>query len=227
MQKLPEAERALIVRKYSAPCFANLTEELIEITAGAILLKLHVITGWALPEDKHLRDELNRQLGLKLKESYQTVNINEVEYAFRNNTRVQDWGKKMNLSLIDEVMIPYLSNRAEASEAERIASQPKELPKIEISDEDVIETAQSIYLATKNYHYIAPGAYDRLIARDMVMLAGDKESIRNEAKNAIMVKLKDDPELFKDIDPIGYENRLCKKIACARYFDLKEKYKNL
>lgn len=92
-------------------------------TSYALLLKIHVITGWAIPEGE-FQDILIDQLEKKLLESYPLVNPDEVEYAFRNNTSVKDWGKAMNLSLIDEVMIPYLEKRRELSSLEE-QKQPK------------------------------------------------------------------------------------------------------
>lgn len=85
--------------------------------AKALLIKINVITGWVIPEDT--LEVLVDQFRKKLSESYPNCNPDEVEYAFRNyGTTVKDWGKQMNLSLIDEVMIPYLNRRLELSKIE-------------------------------------------------------------------------------------------------------------
>jgi hypothetical protein len=87
--------------------------------AKALLLKIHVITGWVIPGNE-LLNILVDQFEKKLKEDYGHFNVEEIEYAFRKHgTAVKDWGKQMNLSLIDEVLIPYLHIRHEASENER------------------------------------------------------------------------------------------------------------
>lgn len=89
----------------------------------ALLLKINVITGWVIPEDT--LEILVDQFRKKLTESYPNCNPGEVEYAFRNyGTGVKDWGKQMNLSLIDEVMIPYLNRRLELSRIEEQKAPP-------------------------------------------------------------------------------------------------------
>lgn len=77
----------------------------------SLLLKIHVITGWTIP-DKDLLVILVDQFQKKLVESYPDMNTDEIEFAFRQSgTTVKDWGKAMNLSLIDEVLLPYLGER--------------------------------------------------------------------------------------------------------------------
>lgn len=100
----------------------------IYVHSQALLLKIHVITGWVIPA-KDLMIVLLDQFNKKLKESYDIVNPDEIEYAFRAyGTTVKDWGKQMNLSLIDEVMIPYLNARNEVSKIEeQVKSQPKQI----------------------------------------------------------------------------------------------------
>lgn len=91
--------------------------------AKALLLKINVITGWIVLDDtiEILVDQFHK----KLTESYKNCNPDEIEYAFRNyGTVVKDWGKQMNLSLIDEVMISYLSRRAELSRLEEEKANP-------------------------------------------------------------------------------------------------------
>lgn len=94
----------------------------------SLLLKIHVITGWIIP-DAELLTILIDQFQKKMVESYPNTNPQEIEYAFRNfGTTVKDWGKAMNLSLIDEVMIPYLEERKRISHAyeERAAPVPEQ-----------------------------------------------------------------------------------------------------
>lgn len=114
-----------------------MSEKEIKIAAHAILLKIHVITGWVVPADETFLDILLDQFKKKLAESYSNVNMDEIEYAFRvYGTEVKDWGKAMNLSLIDEVMIPYLDKRSEVSRIEEQKKQKMiEAPKESLSDE--------------------------------------------------------------------------------------------
>jgi len=84
----------------------------------ALIVKIHVITGWVIPEDE-LLSILIDQFSKRIVESYGNVNPEEVEYAFRTyGVNVKDWGKSMNLSLVDEVMRPYLADRLEISKIE-------------------------------------------------------------------------------------------------------------
>lgn len=78
----------------------------------ALLLKIHVITGWVIPERDELLNILVDQFQKKLTEDYGNLNVDEIEYAFRKSgTTIRDWGKAMNLTLIDEVLIPYTKQR--------------------------------------------------------------------------------------------------------------------
>ncbi len=111
-------ENALIKLKYSTLCFSRLPSNEQLMQSKAILVRIHVITGWTLPTDS-LLNVLVDQFQKKLIESYPLINSEEIEYAFRNyGTVVKDWGKSMNLSLIDEVLIPYMDERRKASEVE-------------------------------------------------------------------------------------------------------------
>lgn len=88
-----------------------MTEEEVMMWGKTLLLKIHVITGWTIP-DSDLLVILVDQFQKKLVESYPDMNTDEIEYAFRQSgTTVKDWGKAMNLSLIDEVLLPYLGER--------------------------------------------------------------------------------------------------------------------
>lgn len=107
------------------------------IHARALLVKISVITGWVIP-DNDLQDVLVDQFQRLLTEKYSTCNVDEIEYAFRaNGTTVKDWGKQVNLALIDEVMIPYMNQRGEISRHEEAYNLAKlqYKPKEDISDE--------------------------------------------------------------------------------------------
>lgn len=55
-----------------------------------------------------------------LLESYPILNVVEVEYAFRHyGTKIKDWGKEMNLSLITAVLDTYWGERSEVVEYAR------------------------------------------------------------------------------------------------------------
>lgn len=134
--KLSE-ENKVIELKYSGKLFGKMTEDERRLSSYTILLKIHAITGWTVPVSG-LMDILVDQFSLKLSESYANANEQEVEYAFRNKgIETKDWGKALNLSLIDEVMIPYLESRYEISRMEESLNKTKMIEdKIELTDEE-------------------------------------------------------------------------------------------
>jgi len=99
-------------------------DEQINRNGKALLIRISVITGWVLPTDEML-SILVDQFKKKMIESYANCNAEEVEYAFRNFGHfAKDWGKQMNLNLIDEVMRPYLEKRRQQSVVEEHAAPP-------------------------------------------------------------------------------------------------------
>jgi hypothetical protein len=117
----------MMALKYAAPRICDMDHNLQSMWAKSLLLKIHVITGWVIP-DTDLLNILIDQFEKKLIENYGVLNVEEIEYAFRSGgTVVKDWGKSMNLALIDEVLIPYLNQRFELSATEeRIKGEPPE-----------------------------------------------------------------------------------------------------
>ena len=108
----------------------------------ALLLKIHVITGWKIPDDEML-DILIDQFSKKMLEDYPQLNVDEIEFAFRSKgTKIKDWGKAMNLSLIEEVLSDYASDRYELSQREerqkhkpvQMTYTPEELLNIQRAD---------------------------------------------------------------------------------------------
>nr|MBA4166540.1 hypothetical protein [Chitinophagaceae bacterium] len=135
----------------------------IAVTSNAVILKIHAITGWEIPE-KMIARILKEQFIKKMQEGYATVNVDEIEYAFRTyGTQVKDWGKSMNLSLIDEVMTPYLLSRQEVSKMEE---QKKPLMidhKEDLSDiamQDWYEDTAQKHKAGGKLEFLPPMIYD-------------------------------------------------------------------
>lgn len=122
--KLLPSESKVLELKYTGKIFGKMEEQERWFAAQTILLKIHAIKGWSIPASE-MMDILIDQFQRKLTEGYQNVTVAEVEYAFRNSTDVKDWGKSLNLSLIDEVMIPYLENRFDLSQQEEKLNKPK------------------------------------------------------------------------------------------------------
>lgn len=123
--KLHPDESKIIELKYSGKTFGIMDDTERWNAAQALLVKIHAITGWSIPVSD-LMNVLIDQFQQKLTEGYKNLTVNEVEYAFRNKGNdITDWGKAMNLSLFDEVMIPYLEKRFELSRVEESLKKPK------------------------------------------------------------------------------------------------------
>ena len=177
--------------------------------AWAVLIKLHVITGWNIPPEEAIQKELVKQFSLKLMESYGLVNSEEMEYAFRHNTEVKDWGKAMNLNLIDEVMVPYMAKRFDVSRIEEQQKQ-KALPQPkaeEVSDEDFIQSVFVTYKASARMQTIPDLAY-RILEKEL--------ALTREQKKAIMEKIDAGCD---DKVPAAARKLLARQYAVAEYFE--------
>lgn len=210
--------------KYSAVPFAQYPDiELIK-KVSVLLLKIHVIAGWVIPQ-KELQDILVDQLFKKIRESYGTVNEQEFEAAFRNNLSVKDWGKNINLVLIDTVLSEYLDRRADVSRMEehyRLAA--KELPpppEDELTDEDFIEANRAVYQLTKSYGLIAVKCYDILVSQGKINLSiEEKQEIRQTVTSSLFAA--DNPDNVKGMRHEKQERIIrqdSKKWATALYFN--------
>ncbi len=121
--KLLPSESKVLELKYTGKPFGIMEEQERWFAAQTVLLKIHAIKGWTIPVSE-MMDILVDQFQRKLSEGYANVTVAEMEYAFRNSTDVKDWGKALNLSLIDEVMQPYLENRFDLSQQEEKLKKP-------------------------------------------------------------------------------------------------------
>lgn len=148
-----------------------MTEQEVSLWGKSLLLKIHVITGWVIPSSD-LQTILVDQFQKKLMESYPNMNTEEIEYAFRNGgTTVKDWGKAMNLSLIDEVLIPYLAERQRLSHELEERSVPP--------PEQVINTEEELMnywrMWTEEYYQrLRSGLVEKLpnYAREILVIDG-------------------------------------------------------
>ena len=156
-------EAEVIAVKYEGKRMQDMTEDERDLTATAILAAISIITGWTLPANEVYLDTLDKQFAKKLSERYKNVTQAEFEYAFRNKPLdVKDWGKPINLAMIDEVMMPYLDERYDLSMQEEKIS--KKLPESTtpqlMSDEDWqqwlddIATYEVNKIPCDSYHYL-------------------------------------------------------------------------
>lgn len=117
-----------------------------------MLTKIHVITGWTIPESKELTVILTDQFNKTLVEKYPDLNTEEIEYAFRHyGTQIQDWGKAMNLNLIDSVLQPYLHERFLISEDERKLTEKPVQQRIFTQDELDNSAREAVQVQYRGY----------------------------------------------------------------------------
>lgn len=92
------------------------------------ITRIHVITGWSLPDDKNYIKILLQETAEKLKSDYPDINIKEFLFAFRKyGVSVNDWGKNFNINMVCTVLNNYLSDRRDISlEEERAAMKPEQ-----------------------------------------------------------------------------------------------------
>lgn len=196
-------EQKVIELKYKSKQIGSMSEVEVLTWAKALLIKIHVITGWTIVDDESMMSILVDQFQKKMVESYANVNPDEIEFAFRNNTTVKDWGKAMNLSLIDQVMIPYLDRRFQLSAIEEQKKKPLELPAVQISDEEFIEAVFTVYRLNKDWMQIPVLAYKVL---------EEKMNLSKEEKKRIF-------QLIHEKSKEGDLQELCKKWAVKEHFD--------
>lgn len=184
-----------------------MSEPELKAWSKALLLKIHVITGWTIPADELLNVLLD-QFEKKLIEDYPNLNADEIEFAFRSKgTVIEDWGKTMNLNLLDKVLKPYLEERFYVSMDEEKTKKPIELPPAQISDEEFIQSIFKIYQQNRSYKKIPVMAYDILEA---------SMNLSRDDKNRIF-------QYIHETTGEGDIKELCKQKAVAEYFEKFEK----
>lgn len=118
----------------------NLSEVELLLKGKVLLTKIHVITGWTIPNSPELMNVLVDQFVKTLAEKYPGLNMDEIEYAFRQHgTTIEDWGKAMNLNLIDSVLIPYVGYRFRLSEDEERIKSSKNAPPQKIFTQEELD----------------------------------------------------------------------------------------
>lgn len=193
----------MIELKYRSKQIGQMNQIEVQAWSKALLLKIHVITGWTVPADD-LLVVLVDQFKKKLLEDYPNLNPDEIEYAFRSKgTTVEDWGKTMNLNLLDKILKPYLHERFLISQDEEKLKRPLELPQSEVSDDEFIEAVYKLYQQNKSYKKIPVLAY-KILEPTLNLSKQDKDRIFQYVN-----------ETTKD----GDIKELCKQKAVAEYFD--------
>jgi hypothetical protein len=175
-----------------------MTKEDLFTWCKALLLKIHVITGWVVPEKEMLTILLD-QFQKKLVENYPDLNPEEIEFAFRSKgTTIEDWGKAMNLNLLDKVLVPYLDNRYKISETERQLNYYKRRPEFNL-DNDIdwrrmIEEDYQFFLSGKilntfPHKYFEILVEDKFFEKDIYAQFINADTKEQEAKDEAVLLL--------------------------------------
>mgnify|MGYP001555581212 CR=1 FL=1 len=85
-----------------------------------------------------------------------------------------------------------------------------------ILDEEIIQLSKDIYARTKNWQYISTKTYYLL---NIQLTENEKEAIKKEVNQTINEMFYQDKNLFQSVNRNNIQNRFCKKLAVAKYFD--------
>lgn len=207
--------------KYASPTIRQMTEEEVDILADLLLPKIHMVTGWTIPEGTNSLI-LAEQFKLHLTEKYANMNSDEIMAAFRRSgTTTKDWGKSMNLNLIDQVLIPYLEQRFDLSQIEEQAKIKKdmiELPPSPMPDQEIVDYAYDTWNATGKFEFIAKKTFTVLKKYGYVPTEQERLEILQSAKNAVTILFLEDRELEKRGNKDEYIQSYAKKIFCQMVF---------
>lgn len=148
---MPEEVQVIDLQQKCIP-LSKYGELELQTQVAIMLFKISTITGWKIPDEKMYEDALIEQMILKIKEDYYFLNVDEILHAFRKyGTVIKDWGKAFNLSLVDQVLIPYLNFKRDVNQfAERI--------RIENMTEE--KKANWKILCEENYEQFLTGKYN-------------------------------------------------------------------
>lgn len=111
--------------------------------ATGLLTRINQITGWRLPENEQLIKVLESEFAEYLITNLADMNSKELISAIRiNGLSIIEWGKSMNLSFIDQCIIPYKSQRAEVSKMEEHATIDQKQSKMDTLTDGPVDWTQ-------------------------------------------------------------------------------------
>lgn len=193
----------IIQVKYAAKQWKAMDEtERTSFVVGT-LIRISTITGWRLPEDRNILAILYREMALHMNEAWGNYNPEELAYAVRHyGTEVKDWGKDLNLSLIDQVMEKYADARSLASQMEESVKNAQNKPKqLESGDKkENLADWSTEWIELKNEAktrgieniLIPVPIYDWLVRTDKLSLTVDeKKDLFERAKQLYYIELQE------------------------------------
>lgn len=189
--------------KYLLPTFSNLPAIDLGRHAKGLLVRLHTITGWKLPDDDFFLNTLVSEFTKYLTENCGDLNPEEIGYAFRNyGLETKDWGKSMNLQLIHDPISEYRKVRADISAMEERLKESKNKPDKQIEHTGEVDWSpewnkllESARNGSLNALYCVAPIYDWLKKQGMIAFSDrERNEIFEECRQAyayeIMVALR-------------------------------------
>ena len=115
----PEQERMMVAKYSNSPFISKMSDSELMAFTASLIMKIHVITGWPIHDDK----DYNRELLIETKEllvlHFSEMKTDEILLAFRLKAAgVKEWGKMMNDELITSILNGYLNERLALSAIE-------------------------------------------------------------------------------------------------------------
>lgn len=133
---LTEQEIEVLQMKYAGLKISQMDESEVLQKSFVLLTRIHIITGWNLPNDSDYIKVLGDELKIFLSTKFFDLNFEEVVFAFRTyGIGTIDWGKNMNLTLISDCLNEYLLKRYDVSLIEE---------RIKVKQEQVLYDAEQL-----------------------------------------------------------------------------------
>lgn len=105
--------------KYSGPRLASIPEIDYSITCKSILAQICATTGWDMPQNPFMSNAVVSAFEAYCKEYLSDMTGDEILYSFRRfGLNTKDWGKAINLQLINDPIQSYREVRREISDIE-------------------------------------------------------------------------------------------------------------
>ena len=142
--------------------------ELIATIQG-LLVRVKVVTGWSIPDLESERRILYSEFAIHLQEKWATLNHEEIMFAVRNYAGT-DWGKNVNLKLLDDAIEVYHRKRVVLSQIEeqKKGKQP-ELANVNADWKSLCEESYQSYLKGKlNIDLMPHQLYDEFVGSKFI-----------------------------------------------------------
>ncbi len=125
--RLVGSETTVIKLKYAQPPICAMAPEVGLTYVQGLVKRIHVITGWAIPELEEDRHILFSEMYNHLVETWPSFNAEEIAYSVRTyGPEIENWGKNINLVLLDKCIGKYYTHeRQEASKREEQKKVPE------------------------------------------------------------------------------------------------------